>query len=224
MVEEESVNAADAQSWGEKILTSMVGHSVAEYKFSPNNQVQTLASSVHVKTFYWRTNRDGSSAFIPASSCCRYQQYPWARSHEIWDVLFSNISVRQSYADGDNAELIHNLLKLVPECVVSTTLDTGFQFIADGGALLHKLLWPKHFSYADICAMYVRHVRSIYECVFAVCDGYYGPTTKEEFHHRRTGSDIGASVLVSTEMRLSMSKKAFLANTSHKQAIMNFLV
>ncbi len=43
---EESVNVDDAQSVGEKILTSMVGHSVSEYKFSHNNQVKTLASAM----------------------------------------------------------------------------------------------------------------------------------------------------------------------------------
>lgn len=124
---------------------------------------------------------------------------------------------------GDKAELIHYLLKLVPECVVSTTLDTGLQFVIDGGALLHKFLWPKHSNYAEICTMYVRHVRSSYGCALVVFDGYHGSTTKDEAHRRRTGSHIGASVSVSAEMHLTMSKKAFLANTANKQALINLL-
>ena len=32
-----------------QILTSMVGHSVAQYKFSQKNQVKTVASAVYVK-------------------------------------------------------------------------------------------------------------------------------------------------------------------------------
>ncbi len=47
LMAEESVNADDAHSVGEKILTSMVSHYVSEYKFSQNNQVKTLASAVH---------------------------------------------------------------------------------------------------------------------------------------------------------------------------------
>ena len=46
----DSLNADDAQSVGNKILTSMIGHSVSEYKFSQKNQVKSLASALHVKT------------------------------------------------------------------------------------------------------------------------------------------------------------------------------
>ena len=49
----------------------------------------------------------------------------------------------------------------------------------------------------------------------------HDPPAKDEAHHRRTGNDVGASVSVSAEMRLSMSKKVFLANISNKQALIN---
>ena len=124
---------------------------------------------------------------------------------------------------GDKPELIHQLLKLVPKCVVSTTLDTGLQFIVDRRALLHKFLWPVQSSYADICAMYVRHARLLFRCALVVFEGCHGPTTKDEAHHRRTGSDIADSVSVLAEMRLSMSKKAFLANTSNNQFLINLI-
>ena len=67
-----------------------------------------------------------------------------------------------------------------------------------------------------IYAIYVRHVRNIYGGALVVFDGYHHLTTKDEDHRCRTGSDIGASVSVLAEMRLSMSKKAFFANTSNK--------
>jgi len=124
---------------------------------------------------------------------------------------------------GDKAELIHHLLKLVPTCIVSTTPDMGLQFIVDGGGLLHKFSWPKHSTYDEICTMYIRHVRSSYGHALVVFDGYHGSSTKDETHRRRTGNDIGASVSVSAVMRLTMSKKAFLANTSNKQALINLL-
>jgi len=56
-----------------------------------------------------------------------------------------------------------------------------------------------------------------------VFDGYHGPSTSDEAHRHRTGNDVGASVSVSAEMRLTMSKKAFLGNTSNKQALINLL-
>lgn len=91
------------------------------------------------------------------------------------------------------------------------------------GGLLHKFAWPKHSSYAEICTMYIKHVSSSYGHALVVFDGYHGPSTKDETHRRRTGNDIGVSVAVSAEMRLTMSKKAFLANTSNKQALINLL-
>lgn len=83
LVAEESVNAADAQSVGEKILTSMVGHSVAEYKFSQKKTSEDSGLSYSCHNCFWRTNRDGSPASIPASPCYWYLRYPYARSHEI---------------------------------------------------------------------------------------------------------------------------------------------
>ena len=40
---------------------------------------------------------------------------------------------------------------------------------------------------------------------------------------KRTGNNVGASVSVSSEMRLTMSKKAFLSNESNKQALITLL-
>lgn len=40
---------------------------------------------------------------------------------------------------------------------------------------------------------------------------------------KRTGNNVGASVSVSSEMRLTMSKKAFLSNKSNKQALITLL-
>ena len=50
LVADDTVNADDAKAVGYKILCSMVGQSVAEYKFSQKHQVKTLASLLHVKT------------------------------------------------------------------------------------------------------------------------------------------------------------------------------
>ena len=40
---------------------------------------------------------------------------------------------------------------------------------------------------------------------------------------KRTGNDVGASASVSSVMRLTMSKKAFLSNESNKQALITLL-
>ena len=124
---------------------------------------------------------------------------------------------------GDKAELIHHLVKLVPESVVSTLPTTGLRYVIDGGGLLHKFAWPKNSTYAEICALYVRHVSSNYANVTVVFDGYHGPSAKDEAHRRRASNDVGATVSVTKEMCLTMSKKAFLGNASNKQALIYLL-
>ena len=123
---------------------------------------------------------------------------------------------------GDKAELIHHLVKLVPESVISTLPTIGLRYGIDGG-LLHKFAWTKNSTYAEICALYVRHVSSNYANVTVVFDGYHGPSAKDEAHRRRASNDVGATVSVTKEMRLTMSMKAFLGNASNKQALIYLL-
>ena len=46
---------------------------------------------------------------------------------------------------------------------------------------------------------------------------------KDEAHRRRMGNDIGATVMVSPEMHVTMTKKSLLANLSNKQAFISLL-
>ena len=57
-----------------------------------------------------------------------------------------------------------------------------------------------------------------------VFDGYYGSaSTKNKTSCGWTENDIGESLSVSADMRLAMSKKAFLANPSNKQVLINLI-
>lgn len=50
LIAEKNVNCNDAKNVGEKILEDMKGKVIADYHFSKNNQVKTLASYKFVKT------------------------------------------------------------------------------------------------------------------------------------------------------------------------------
>jgi hypothetical protein len=56
---------------------------------------------------------------------------------------------------GKKVEIIHYLLKLVPECIFPSLSTVNVQFVVDGGGLLYKFSWPKHSTYTEICEMYV---------------------------------------------------------------------
>ena len=89
--------------------------------------------------------------------------------------------------------------------------------------LLHKFAWPKNSTYAEIYALYLRHVSSSYANATVVFDGYHGLSAKDEAHRRRSSNDVGATVSFTKEMRLMMTKKAFLGNPFNQQALIYLL-
>lgn len=221
LVAGDSVNADNAKAVGNAILTSMIGKLVAEYKFFQKIHVKTLASAIYVKTATGeRIEMDPGHLYqrllvmgvgeIPLPDLLRYELCCFPAS-----LFHTNRQMRT----GDKAELIHYILKLAPLCVVPSLPATGLQYVLVGGGLLHKFTWPKHITYAEICEMYVRHVKVSYGQALVILDGYHGPSTKDEAHCRRTGSEVGACGSVSGEMRLTTTKNAFLGNSANKQAL-----
>ena len=202
----------------------MVGQPVWSYTFSQKRQVKTLASAAYVKTstgerieidqrhLYQRLLIMGVGEIplvdLPQYELCSFPTF----------LLDNQLFMRSR----DKAERIHHLVKLVPECIVSS-LPKGLQDVIDGAGLLHKFLWPKHYTYTLICAIYTLHITRGYDIALVVFDGYHGPSTEDEAHRKRTGNDVGASVSVTLEMRLTMSKKKFLSSERNKQALINLL-
>ncbi|EDO36625.1 predicted protein [Nematostella vectensis] len=225
LIADDEGNADDAKAVGDQVLQSMVGKTVSAYSFSKKNQVKTLASAAYLKTFSGgRVELDPQHLYqrlllmgigdIPLSELLAYELC------SLPTALFDNYMRMRT---GDKAELIHHLVKLVPESVVATLPTTDLRYVIDGGGLLHKFAWPKNSTYAEIFTLYVRHVCSSYANATVVFDGYHGPSTKDEAHRRRSSNDVGAAVSVTKEMRLMMSKKAFLGNSTNKQALIYLL-
>ena len=220
------MNADDARQVGEKILASMADHTVAEHKFSKKNQVKTLASATHIKT--------PSGEPIELDPQVLYQRFivtgidkmplPELLDHELCAFPPSLFDNNMRMRVGDKAELIHQLLKTAPSCIVALNLIPDLYFIIDAGRLLHRFTWPKHSTYSSISGMYVRHIHKNYhDDALVVFDGYLEASTKDEVHRRRQGLEVGASVSVARDLQTTMSKKAFLANPSNKQALINLL-
>ena len=184
LLADKSENAEDAKLVGAKILQSMVGETVSAYSFSQKNEAKTLASAAYVKTppgvqveldpqhLYQRLLLMGVED-IPLAELLGYELC------SLPAALFDNyMRMRTS----DKAELIHHLVKLVPESVVLALPTTGLRYVIDGGGFLHKFAWLKNSTYAEICTLYIRHVSSSYANATVVFDGYHGPSAKDEAH------------------------------------------
>ena len=135
LVADHSVNADEAKTVGDKILQSMVGETVSSYSFTQKAQVKTLASAVYVKApsggriemdpqhLYQRLLLMGSGD-IPLPELLKY---------ELCSLPASLYDSHMRMRTGNKAELMHHLLKLVPESVLASVQTTGFQFVIDGG-------------------------------------------------------------------------------------------
>ena len=96
-------------------------------------------------------------------------------------------------------------------------------YVLDGGALLHRVPWPRNVPYSDILSLYVQYVTRRYGQATVVFDGYEdGPSTKDCAHQRRSGI-CGPAVSFDGDMILKMKKDMFLSNPANKQRFINLL-
>ena len=98
------------------------------------------------------------------------------------------------------------------------------QYVLDGGALLHRLPWPRGSTYDNVCQMYVKYVTQKYGSATIVFDGYNDePTTKDATQLRRTGACPSVTVHFTGEMIIQSKKEDFLNNKINKQRFINYL-
>ena len=224
LMAEKGVNPDDALNVGRHITSSMVGKSVTEFKFSQKKQVQTLSSASYVSV---------AGEKIEIDPQLLYQRLIVAGIskgdlHSLFEfelcsyppALFTNKLLMRP---ADKSELIHVLIKKVPSCVASRTTPVGAKFVVDGGGLLYKLPWPKHITYCRLAQTYADFVKSSYGDALVVFDGYHGPSTKDEIHQSRAGTEVGADLEFLPEMEMTMPKKAFMANAKNKQRLINLI-
>ena len=227
IVGEGSVNVDSAKTIGDAILISMVGKSVSQHKFVKKDQVCTLASSVYVscegekieinpQQLYQRLIVAGIGN-IQLTELFQYELCSYPSS-----LFDSKLLMRLP----DKADLQNGLVKKIPACVVSDQpLDMlEVMYVVDGGAMLQRIPWPKSTSYFNLCKLYIQFIQRHYQRVLVVFDGYgCDPSTKDETHERRTGSEMGVDVDFTDDMILKMKKKLFLANFKNKQKFINSL-
>ena len=96
-------------------------------------------------------------------------------------------------------------------------------FVLDGGALLHRVIWPRGSTYHAICPLYIQYIQRRYPQATIVFDGYEdGPSTKDCTHQRR-GNACGPAVLFEPDMVLTLKKEEFLFNKANKQRFIQLL-
>ena len=84
------------------------------------------------------------------------------------------------------------------------------QYVLDGGALLHRVPWPRGYTYESVSHLYVTNVTQTYGSAVITFDGYSDDlTTKDATHLRRTGDCVMVTVHVACEMMIKSKKEGF---------------
>jgi hypothetical protein len=110
------------------------------------------------------------------------------------------------------------------DCAANPESDENMVYILDGGSLLHKIPWPRGYTFKGICQLYVDYVRKRYGFPSTVFDGYMdGPSTKDFTHQRRSKGIMGTTILFTEDTPFRSKKDHFLANSVNKQNFINLL-
>ncbi len=135
------------------------------------------------------------------------------------DTLFDSSQLR---FQANKYVLADALLKVTSNQITEPTGNV--QFVLDGGALLHHIIWPHGVTYDRIYQLNIDYVAKIYRKHTVSFDGYQdGPCTKDATHLRCSGTHIGVTVHFTENMVLKPNKDEFLANKTNKQLFMNLL-
>ena len=168
----------------------MVGKNAHDYSFRKKDQVVTLACKTAVRLSEGNIQVDPQLLFQRLSFVATGGQYDNPQSFFKFEMcsyppaLFDSSLLPRKANKPVLADAIWTRTKNE-----QTTKPTGkVHYVLDGGALLHRIPWPRGLTYTEILSLYVQHVTQRYNQATVVFDGYEeGPSTKDCVHQRRSG-------------------------------------
>jgi len=215
----DDVNAHQAHEIGSAIINELKGQNVMDVSFKKGRQVVTLKTHSVLQA---------GNQIVPVSPQLLFQQLLVAATsqaddmgnvfnHELCPVpasLFDNTGCMREAQKATLAEAIWCL----GDCAANPESDENMVYILDGGSLLHKIPWPRGYTFKGICQLYVDYVRKRDGFPSIVFDGYM------DFTHQRRSKGIMRTTILFTEDTPFRSKKDhFLANSVNKQNFINLL-
>ena len=88
----------------------------------------------------------------------------------------------------------------------------------DGGALLHRFLWPRGSpTYKVVCDLYCTYVQRKYGRAIVVFDGYSEISAKAMTQQRCASGKAASTVTFRERMSVTLKKDNFLSNSKNKQ-------
>ena len=173
-VADEKVNVDQAQAMGEVILEKISGQLVYSYSFTKKGMPITMASKSSVNTGKNIVEIDPNLLFQRLAALLQQEvDKKDIFSYELCSfpasLFVSSVLPRLA----NKANLADYLWTLLENDDHNTCFDDQHvHFVIDGGALLHKLLWPKEETYSCLCILYCDYLKRKYGKPTIVFDGY----------------------------------------------------
>ena len=216
----DSVNCDTAIDVGMKILVQLPGKKMNEHSFKKKVQAITIKAKNSIKVMDKEVSIDSCLLFQRVMCAGTTEnELPELFQHELCQhpsALFeSNSNIRLASMASLADFLWCASIQSVPQ-----PPKVSVHYVLDGGALLHKLPWPKGAEWGEILQMYSSYVTFSYGTCIVVFDGYANlPFTKDCAHFRRCGGKMGAEVYVDSKMKLNTNKEDFPSNPKNKQRL-----
>ncbi|GBM99332.1 hypothetical protein AVEN_256555-1 [Araneus ventricosus] len=114
--------------------------------------------------------------------------------------------------------MFYNIFDTIPERSVGNT--DNLYFVLDGGSLIHRVVWPKQGTFADVYTTYMSYIKKHYDNeVTVVFDGYTESSvnTKVIEHQRRRMKRTSREIIFNESTVLLDPQRQFLTNLANKE-------
>ena len=219
-----NVNVDAAAEVGTKVLESMTGKSVCSYSFSRCAQAITMASKSSLTIGNESVQVDPQLLFQRLILACNSaEELTSVFQYELASyptALFESPLMMNPAQKPGLADAIWSTLS--PGAKTGPT--TQVHYVLDGGALLHRVPWPRgNGTYRDVLAAYTSYVSRKYRRPTVVFDGYDDISTKYSTQKRRAAGKVAPTISFTEDMQVTSKREEFLSNAKNKQRFINLL-
>lgn len=226
LVGDSTVDCHKAIEKGLKSLSKMVGANAESYKFSRKDCVRTLVKTTPLCIFDEEPITVNTTLLfqrIVASMINNKDIVKTALLHELAPFPMSLFNDKGLMRESNKSELYKSLqsTKFVkPD-------PSEYNYVIDGGFLLHKVTWRKDGTFQKVFEDYSAYVCNHYSAnATIVFDGYnidnFGVKSYERY--RRVRNKISPEVKFTEDMPIPRNKDFFLSNLRNKSRFVEYLI
>jgi hypothetical protein len=223
-LDDDGINCDDAENVGLEIQKSLDNKSVADAKIKRSEKVKTLSD------LQSGVKLDGKAVSIDPIILFTRLTALIQREEDIESAFYYELTPEPTsiFKDGMMRKVEKSVLRNhLLDKVQPTGIKPTAHCVIDGGALLHKVKWPKCATYQDVIDQYLKYVTTQsyggFGNICVVFDGYTDEKSTKSHEQIRRSSSAAAHVTISEELNVTMSSNSFLQNDRNKTQLIKLI-